>query len=251
MKKYSAEETKFWDEEYGKIYPQLEDATPYKKLIKTMADAIGQGVGGRWLDVGCGSGAMVELIWQASGGKIDEIVAFDLADTMVKHTQAKVEKLLPPADRKKVTLLLHDLSYKLPFADGHFDGVVANLVLPYVINHEGEQGKAALRAVLREMYRVLKPGGRFVWSSPVKNVNFWRVFFASWREILNPMDIKKLYYGPAVLAHALTIQKKGQESVYSFLDKDELADLLSAIGFKGVEIKRSFAGQAFVVKSNK
>ncbi|NTW21982.1 class I SAM-dependent methyltransferase [Candidatus Falkowbacteria bacterium] len=251
MKKYSTEEVKFWGEEYGKVYPQLEVARPYKKLIKDMNEAIGQSVSGKWLDVGCGSGAMVEIIWQASAGKAEEITAFDLTETMLKYTQDKVDKLLAPGDRGKIKLLQHDLSYKLPFADGYFDGIVANLVLPYVINHEGAEGKAALRAVLREMYRVLKPGGKFVWSSPVKNVNFWMVFFSSWREILDPREIKNLYYGPAILSHALKIQKKGKDSVYSFLDKAELAELLESLDFKDIEIKRSFAGQALVLKSSK
>jgi len=251
MKTQLAEEVKFWGPDYGKIYPQLEDATPYKKLMQAVREGIGEGVVGKWLDVGCGSGAMIELIWQASDEKIEEIVAFDLTETMLEHARRKVNKVIPANEQYKIKLMQHDLSYKLPFADNYFDGIVANLVLPYVINHEGVQGEAALRAVLGEMNRVLKPGGKFVWSTPVKNVNFWMVFFASWREILNPMDLKKIYYGPAVLSHALKIQKKGQAALYSFLDKKDIDKVLDGAGFKNHKIKLSFAGQAHVITSLK
>jgi len=69
------------------------------------------------------------------------------------------------------------------------------------------------------MYRVLKKNGVIVWTTPINNVKFVKVFLASWRNILNLKYYKRLYYGPLILGHALTIQKKGKEGVYHFYNK--------------------------------
>ena len=248
MEQVLKNEVIFWGDQYGKIYPELEAASPYKELLSQIEKLLGKHLSGRWLDAGCGSGGILELLWRLSGGKIKEIIALDLTETMLAHARKKVGHFSFQPSAGQISFLKHDLSNKLPFDSDYFDGIIANLVLPYVVMHQGRQGRAALSAVLAEIHRVLKPGGVFIWSSPVKGVKFWKVFIASWRQILNPGKPMNLYYGPAILKHALRIQKKGREHLYNFLTESELLQAVSATGFCEPEIYLSFAKQAYVIK---
>jgi ubiquinone/menaquinone biosynthesis C-methylase UbiE len=101
----------------------------------------------RVLDVGCGTGALLEAVrerWPGAAG-----VGVDLSLEML----AIARRRLPPA----VALVAADAG-RLPFADGAFDGATCTSVL----HHWPEPATA-----LAEVARVLRPGGRLVltdWS---------------------------------------------------------------------------------------
>lgn len=243
------EEEKFWGPKYGRIYPYLEDATPYKRLLKQVEDFVAPQAGERWLDLGTGSGAIVELLWRKTNGKIGEITALDLADVMLNHLRRKLAVLTLPPRSEQIRLVKHNLARRLPFNNESFDGVVANLVLPYVETHEGCSGREALWAICQEVRRVLKPGGQFVWSSPIHGVRFFKVFLASWRDILRKP--RNLFYGPRILRYALQIQAKGKKGVYSFLPEKKLRAMIVGAGFAEPAAAYSFAGQAIVLRTKK
>ncbi|MBI2636813.1 MAG: class I SAM-dependent methyltransferase [Parcubacteria group bacterium] len=245
------QDEQFWGPKYGSIYPYLEDATPYKKLLKQIEEYLDPKPGERWLDLGTGSGAMVDLIWNKSKGQIKEIVALDLTDVMLEHLRRRIPSLVPEPSEHHITLVKHNLSKRLPFPDNSFDGVTASLVLTYIQEHEGKKGIDALAALFNEVHRVLAPAGAFVWTTPKYRVNFARVFAASWREILNPRKYYNLFYGPAILRYALKIQKKGKKGEYQFLPKARFLELLAEAGFLETKTAYSFAGQALVLASTK
>jgi ubiquinone/menaquinone biosynthesis C-methylase UbiE len=245
------EDEKFWGPKYGSIYPYLEDAGPYKKLLKQIEDYIEPKPSERWLDLGTGSGAIIDLIWDKSKGKIKQVVALDLTDIMLEHLNSRLPNLDPQPREHQIKLVKHDLSNTLPFEEHSFDGITASLVLTYIGKHGDHKGIKALDAVLREVHRVLKPGGQFVWSTPKHKVNFSKVFLASWRDVFHPKKLYNLYYGPTILRYALKIQKKGKKGEYNFLPEDDHKLLLEKVGFSDTETAYSFAGQALVLKSTK
>lgn len=245
------EEEKFWGPKYGSIYPYLEDATPYKRLIAQVGDFITVLPGEDWLDLGTGSGAIVELIWRESGGEVGKITALDLTEVMLNHLKKKVKNFSPAPRGDQIELVQHNLSNKLPFKDESYNGVVSNLVLPYIETHENRSGEDALRAVLTEAARVLKSGGQFVWSSPKEGVQFFKVFMAAWRELIDPRKYYNLFYGPAILRYALKIQKRGKLGTYHFLSEEKIRTLMLEAGFENIETAYSFAGQALVIKGIK
>jgi ubiquinone/menaquinone biosynthesis C-methylase UbiE len=98
--------------------------------------------GERILDAGCGTGRHFAPVRQA-GGKLFGI-DFSLGMLRVARRQ------FPQA-----ALLQTDLQQALPFASGYFDAVLCALV--------GEHLER-LHLVFREMRRVLKPGGRLIFS---------------------------------------------------------------------------------------
>jgi len=245
------EDEKFWGPRYGKIYPYLEQAKPYHDLIHRVSGIVEPKQGQRWLDLGTGSGAIVDLLWRKTHGLIGEITALDLTDVMLDHLRRRTETFVPRPKDGQITYVKHNLANKLPFPDESYDGAVANLVLPYIEEHEGVSGKDALASILKEAHRVTKPGSVFAWSSPVDGVNFFKVFLASWKEIVNPKRVKNLYYGPAILRYAKMIEKKGADGTYTFLPDDELVVLMHETGFDAVRASRTFAGQAVVMSGRK
>ncbi len=98
--------------------------------------------GERMLDAGCGTGRSFKPILLAGS----RLVAIDFSLGMLKVARRNY-----PA----VPLALADLEQPLPFRPSWFDAVLCALI--------GEHLKE-LRLVLQELYAVLKPGGRFVFS---------------------------------------------------------------------------------------
>lgn len=107
--------------------------------------------GARALDVGCGVGQVV--------ARLDE-AGFEAHGVDV--SQPNIER----AQKVSVRCQLYD-GRKLPFSDNHFASAGALNVLEHVDEPE---------AFIRELVRVVEPGGKIVLSSP----NFFRVF--GWRD---------------------------------------------------------------------
>ena len=94
------------------------------------------------LDLGCGTGEMLKLIVQEDTHK--ELCGIDLSEKMLAVAKSKLPE--------QVKLVLGD-SESLPFSDHAFDVVYCN---------DSFHHYPAPQNVLREVYRVLKPGGTFL-----------------------------------------------------------------------------------------
>ncbi len=97
----------------------------------------------RILDVGCGTGILVPHIL-ATHPAADCVVELDVAESMLQQNAAKFP-------RSPVAHVCSD-ARDLPFADGCFDLVLCFNAVP----HLGEPS-----AALRQLLRVLRPGGVF------------------------------------------------------------------------------------------
>ena len=103
--------------------------------------------GGRFLDVGCGTGDMIiEIFRQCSGV---EVIGLDQADGMLKVAAERMQKA---GIAEKVQFRLAD-GVELPFEDASFEGVVC----AFCVRNMAQRGDA-----ITEMRRVLKPGGRAI-----------------------------------------------------------------------------------------
>ncbi len=106
---------------------------------------------GRILEVGTGRGFQLRWLLEMLGGRT-QYVGVDIAYAPLVQARAGTEA----ADHQRV-LLATGLAEALPFADSAFDGVFCLDVL----HHAASQA-----AMLAEMTRVLRPGGRLLCVEP-------------------------------------------------------------------------------------
>lgn len=116
------------------------------------------------LDIGCGYGWTLARL----AGKVKSLVGIDLDEEALATARANYPQ---------IQFLLQTGS-SLPFADGVFDAVI----LSDVIEHVGDQNKGP---VIREAWRVLKPGGQFLFTAPYAGLLSWA----------DPMDVKRRFPG--------------------------------------------------------
>jgi SAM-dependent methyltransferase len=123
---------------------QIWDTQAYEKngaFVHGMAGGVLEllvpGAGERILDLGCGDGQLTQRI-AASGA---DVVGVDASAEMVVAARSRGIT----ADEARAEAL--------PYADRSFDAVFSNAALHWVRNQD---------AMMAEVHRVLKPGGRFV-----------------------------------------------------------------------------------------
>jgi SAM-dependent methyltransferase/alpha-beta hydrolase superfamily lysophospholipase len=128
-----------------------------------------------------------------------------------------------------------DLETELPFPSEFFDQACCNLVISYL------QDPATL---LKELWRVLRPGGRVVISSLKPNADLSEIYrnFISWAE--NPAEIEE---GRQLLNNAGMIKLKESAGIYHFYCEKELRDIARKVGFPRAKTFRSFGNQANLI----
>jgi len=99
------------------------------------------------LDLGCGTATLTVMIKQAQQGA--QVTGLDADLDALKIGQEKAEKA------GVVLKLDHGMSYALPYPDASFDRVLSSLMF----HHLTSQDKMR---TMREVHRVLRPGGSFL-----------------------------------------------------------------------------------------
>ncbi len=121
----------------GKTYDATRCADP--EVLEGFINYMHMEQGKRYLDVSCGSGNYTVALFK----KGYDIMGIDISSEMLKKARAK-DPSLP---------LLQGDAHKLPFEDNGFDGVFCI----HAVHHYRD-----LEIVLKEMYRILAPGGKLL-----------------------------------------------------------------------------------------
>lgn len=121
----------------------------FPKFIPFLTKKCGLEFRGRVLEIGAGTAWLSAELSKLP--KVVEIVVTDFSPELLREQVPKTFKLLK-AHEGKITRTPADF-HKLDFPNNHFDFVVCSAVLHHAVN---------VPAVLRELRRVLKPGGQVV-----------------------------------------------------------------------------------------
>jgi SAM-dependent methyltransferase len=111
-------------------------------------DWLALSAGARWLDVGCGTGALTQTILARAAPA--SVMGLEPSDGFIGYARHHTSD-------PRASFRIGD-AQALPFADGAFDAVVAGLVLNFVANPD---------KAVAEMKRILRPGGTgavYVWD---------------------------------------------------------------------------------------
>lgn len=135
---------KFWAK-YFRVYDVLNLVIPYQELLDSIVHELDIKKGDLILDAGCGTGNLAVKM-TAKGAKVIGI------DNCIEALDIYRQK------DPKAEILVHDLTQSLPFPDNYFDKVASNNVI-YALPKEMRN------EIIKEIYRVLKPGGKVVISN--------------------------------------------------------------------------------------
>jgi ubiquinone/menaquinone biosynthesis C-methylase UbiE len=160
----------------------------YRRLLADTTAWMDPRPGEHWLDLGCGCGQLTEAVWEKRGGQVAEVVGLDCAAVNEKAFERLRAGARPAAAVDRIRFVCADFSSGLAnWPEGRFDGVVSGMAIQYAESYSGEQGgwtSDAYDHLLAEVYRVLRPAGRFVFSVNVPEPSWGRVAFSSLGGIL-------------------------------------------------------------------
>lgn len=111
------------------------------------------------LDLGCGEGYCARLLKERGAG---ELLGIDLSEEMIARARTTEEK-----ERRGIEYRTGNATHLESLEDQSFDRVIAVFLFNYIKSEE-------VALVMKEVHRILKPGGRFVFSVPHPMLAFTR-----------------------------------------------------------------------------
>ena len=167
--------------------------------------------GDRVLDAACGTGDLALADLKAGAAKV---TGLDFSEAMLVRARRKT------GTRKDALEWVEGDMLALPFADGTFDAATVGF---------GVRNVADLELGLRELHRVLRPGGRLAILEITQPRGALRPFFSLWFDRVVPALGKVLPGGSAYSYLPASVKR--------FPDAETLAQMLRECGFGDVRFR--------------
>lgn len=143
------------------------------------------------LDVGTGWGLVA--IGLAKSLKEGHAYGIDISANALRNAEKNAD--IEGVSRN--TSFVHGDARSIPFPDGYFDIVVANFLMPVVAKSERD-------TVLKELYRVAKPGGRIV----ISDLQRYAAALEKWETeetlVCRPRRLTSLFFFPVSIRIVIT-----------------------------------------------
>jgi ubiquinone/menaquinone biosynthesis C-methylase UbiE len=207
----------------------------YREFMLRQVSGLGLKPGNRILDLGSGTGGLPTYLREAGLNGDSIVVEVDFVREAMRRTR---ERLAPSVG---IEFIEANLAIgELPIASRSVDAAIASLFLGYVEDP---------KRMLREMRRVLRPGGRIVISSLRRDADMSKLFVDAVEELRARWDpeVSNLSHGAtfesairAYMNEASRLLDLEEDGRFVFWDSDELRDLLRDASFVDIECCDSF-----------
>ncbi|GJL68081.1 MAG: hypothetical protein NPIRA06_07160 [Nitrospirales bacterium] len=247
----------FWQDYLGH-FQSVAKCRDYVKLLDHAFHALGPiSPGQKILDAGCGNGnaglyLLNGLASTTSPGipcleESIQYVGIDVVPDALKRANEAMVAATTECQHTKIastpsvtkTWAQVDLGQPLPFPENQFDRIVSNLVIGYV----QDPG-----AALRELYRVLAPGGRMVISNLKPNGDFSGIYQSLVSNAALPQQREE---ARDLLNNYGKIRQAEKEGQFCFFDRTRWERIIKTLGRANAGIFSTFAGQAYLIVLDK
>lgn len=238
------------DDRCARAFWGQHELPPYRQLLADTLDLADPRPGQHWLDLGCGGGALSRGLWERSNGQVADVLGLDVAAANEK-AYARLREGLTPPPGDRIRFAVHDFSAGLgALASESFDGVVSGLSISYAESFDAASGKwttAAYDRLLAEVFRVLRAGGRFVFSVNVPDPAWGKVARLSLTGAAKSgRPLRYLKKAWRMWKYGAWLKREARTGRFHYLPAEEVTAKLAAVGFTDVSHRLSYAGQAFI-----
>jgi len=237
----------------AKAFWSQQELPPYKELLKDTLDWAAPAAGERWLDLGCGGGGLSRGLWEISAGRITGVLGIDCAAAN-EDAYERLRQNLRPTPGKRIQFECHDFSNGLDFlANATFDNAISGLSITYAEHFDEATQKWTTKAydhLLADVRRVLRPGGRFVFSVNVPEPSWLKVARHSLGKMLRSgQPLKHLKNSLRMLKYGSWLKQEARRGRFLYLPAEDVTQHLEAAGWTKIRHRLSYSGQAFVFEA--
>jgi len=181
----------------------------------------------RIMDLCTGTGDLAVRLAKMSGAEV-EITGYDYSQPMLDLAAIKSAR----AGQKQIRFIQGDAA-AMPFTDGYFDSIGIAFAFRNLTFKNRDTDK-----FLKEIFRVLRPGGRFVIiESSQPRWKWLKVLFRIWTHYF-------VYPVGTLLSGNKPAYKYLAHSVINYYTPEEICELLKGYGFREVTYKQLTGGVA-------
>ncbi len=226
--------TKFYDF----LTPQA-----YFDSLDQVAQEINENPFGRLLDVGCGSGLLINFLKKSFFQK-GKYIGGDRLVSGLKELKVKSKSL---GFEKHFQVMAFDLTDGIPITSGTINNVVAHFSIYTLENYESRQN------AYREIYRILKPQGNFLVTNPSKEYNAKKIIKESLKSsktkvgVLSLMLRRFILYPLTLVLGLNYIEKQLKSGVWHASSLEEFCLELESIGFEIKKKNTVYGGGAYLL----
>jgi ubiquinone/menaquinone biosynthesis C-methylase UbiE len=246
--------TNHWpDAKCAKAFWGQQELPPYRDLLNDTIEWAAPKPGEEWLDLGSGGGPLTRGLWEASQGQVASVVGTDVAPV---NTDAYRRLARDLNAGERIRFVTHNFSEGLaPFPNASYDAVVSGLSITYAEDFDEATQKwttAAYDRVFHEVFRVLRPGGRFVFSVNVPEPNWGKIArqsFAGLKTAKRPLHYLKKSW--RMMKYGQWLKREARTGRFHYFPADQVEIKVRAAGFIEVEHRLSYSDQAFIFRCYK